>query len=101
MTCRTCGARIRYLARRQARANRAYCSWACRCARPLKLPPTGEPREVVAAWLWGAPSVTAAAELHGVTPQTLHAWCRRYGVCPTGLLVRADRRQRPQLAWWA
>ena len=99
--CRTCGAPIRYCERRQARMNRCYCSWACRQARPLKLPPGADPRATLTAWLGEASSLTAAAELHGVTVQTLRRWCRRYGLGAHALVVRPDRRHRPQLAWWA
>ncbi len=98
--CRTCGAPIRYCERRQARMNRCYCSWACRQARPLKLA-DADPHAALVAWLAEAPNLTAAAELHGVSRQTLRRWCRRYAVGPYALVVRPDRRRRPQLAWWA
>ena len=84
--CATCGRRLKYLPRKDARHNKAYCSRRCYLTCPPKLAAAvaawdaDDPRTLLLTLLNSGRSMHCVAALLGVHRQALLTWMQIYRI---------------------
>lgn len=109
--CATCGRRLKYLARKNARHNKSYCSRHCYRTCPPKLAAAltawdaTDPAALLLSLLNSGQSMDGVAALLGVHRQALLTWMQIYRIVRVagiphrpGRYAIVDARQPTQLA---